>query len=124
MLVRDSPCGVIPLNSPRAGRQQGSTGSLGCAGSSNFADSVREAAAVNYHSRSPAELRDIRDDLRDRYRDLQAAGLSLDITRGKPSPARVEWDRWRTIGGLEFRDAPPDEPAADAAQQTIGGIEG
>jgi len=23
MLVGDSPCGVIPLNSPRAGRQQG-----------------------------------------------------------------------------------------------------
>lgn len=42
----------------------------------------------------------------------------------KPSPARVEWDRWRTIGGLEFRDAPPDEPAANKAQQTIGGIEG
>ncbi len=45
---------------------------------------------MNYHSRSPAELRDIRDDLRTRYRELQAAGLSLDITRGKPSPAQLD----------------------------------
>ncbi len=31
-LVADPPCGVISLNSPRAGRQQGQAGSGGCAG--------------------------------------------------------------------------------------------
>ncbi|QKT05984.1 aminotransferase class I/II-fold pyridoxal phosphate-dependent enzyme [Gordonia sp. X0973] len=45
---------------------------------------------MNYHSKSPAELRDIRDDLLVRYDELKAAGLHLDITRGKPSPEQLD----------------------------------
>lgn len=74
---------------------------------------------MNYHSRSPAELRDIRDDLRDRYRDLQAAGLSLDITRGKPSPAQLDLSN-------ELLHLPGDDYRAPDGTDTrnYGGVDG
>ncbi|GAA3037367.1 aminotransferase [Gordonia defluvii] len=68
---------------------------------------------MNYHSRSPAELRDIRDDLRLKYRDLLAAGLTLDITRGKPAPEQLDLsnellhlpgDDFRAPGGTDCRN--------------------
>ena len=46
------PRGVHP-ELPQGRKAARVNGSRRCAGSSNFADSVREAAAVNYHSRSP-----------------------------------------------------------------------
>ncbi|GED96495.1 aminotransferase class I/II-fold pyridoxal phosphate-dependent enzyme [Gordonia crocea] len=59
---------------------------------------------MNYHSKSPAELRDIRDDLRVKYRELQAAGLKLDITRGKPSPEQLDLSNGLLhLPGDEFR---------------------
>ncbi|GAB09139.1 aspartate aminotransferase AspT [Gordonia araii NBRC 100433] len=68
---------------------------------------------MNYHSRSPAELRDIRDDLRIRYDELKKAGLKLDITRGKPSPEQLDLsnellhlpgDDFRAPGGTDCRN--------------------
>src|ERR1700744_4707460 len=41
---RWTPRGVYPVNSPRAGRQQGSMGSVGCAGSPLFVVDIEDAS--------------------------------------------------------------------------------
>jgi hypothetical protein len=45
---------------------------------------------VNFHSLSTDELRATQSDLRDLYAKLQAAGLKLDLTRGKPAPEQLD----------------------------------
>ncbi|KQR99795.1 aminotransferase [Williamsia sp. Leaf354] len=45
---------------------------------------------MNYHSMSAAELGSTRDELAGLYETLQAAGLKLDLTRGKPSPDQLD----------------------------------
>lgn len=47
-------------------------------------------STLNFHSMSADQLRDTRDDLRKRYDTLRAAGLKLDLTRGKPAPDQLE----------------------------------
>ncbi|NLG45486.1 aminotransferase class I/II-fold pyridoxal phosphate-dependent enzyme [Gordonia sp. (in: high G+C Gram-positive bacteria)] len=45
---------------------------------------------MNFHSMSVDELRTTQEDLRTRYATLQAAGLKLDLTRGKPAPDQLD----------------------------------
>ncbi|WP_040518250.1 aminotransferase class I/II-fold pyridoxal phosphate-dependent enzyme [Gordonia neofelifaecis] len=45
---------------------------------------------MNFHSMSVDQLRTTQDDLRKRYEILQAAGLKLDLTRGKPAPDQLD----------------------------------
>ncbi len=60
---------------------------------------------MNYHSRSPAELRDIHTGLVEEYDRLKAAGLRLDITRGKPAPAQLDLsNELLRLPGNTFRD--------------------
>ncbi|MFT3898822.1 MAG: aminotransferase class I/II-fold pyridoxal phosphate-dependent enzyme [Gordonia sp. (in: high G+C Gram-positive bacteria)] len=74
---------------------------------------------MNYHSRSPAELRDIRDDLRTKYAELKAAGLKLDITRGKPSPEQLDLsNELLHLPGDDYRD-----PAGTDCRN-YGGVDG
>src|SRR3982074_2107353 len=87
-----TPRGVYPVNSPRAGRQQGSMGSGGCAGSPlldpRLLDGERRAAPFLSPGRDDLEAQPA---LRGRsYAELQAKGLNLDLTRGKPSPAQLD----------------------------------
>src|SRR5690349_473905 len=77
-----TPRGVHPVNSPRAGRQQGSTGSSGCAGSPYV--SCRERPQVSFLSLGRDELVAEHEQQQRNYADLQAKKLSLDLTRGKP----------------------------------------
>lgn len=55
-----------------------------------MAVAAREAPALNYHSMSAAELRDTQSDLQKLYDQLRAAGLKLDLTRGKPAPEQLD----------------------------------
>ncbi|GAB2638146.1 aminotransferase class I/II-fold pyridoxal phosphate-dependent enzyme [Gordonia jinhuaensis] len=45
---------------------------------------------MNYQSMGSESLTQVRDELADAYQQLLAAGLSLDITRGKPSPEQLD----------------------------------
>ncbi|WP_298446142.1 aminotransferase class I/II-fold pyridoxal phosphate-dependent enzyme [Gordonia sp. (in: high G+C Gram-positive bacteria)] len=45
---------------------------------------------MNFHSMSADQLRDTQADLRKRYEALCAAGLKLDLTRGKPAPDQLD----------------------------------
>ncbi|MBY4568822.1 aminotransferase [Gordonia sihwensis] len=45
---------------------------------------------MNFHSMSVDQLRTTQDDLRKRYEVLRAAGLKLDLTRGKPAPDQLD----------------------------------
>ncbi|MGB3698175.1 MAG: aminotransferase class I/II-fold pyridoxal phosphate-dependent enzyme [Gordonia sp. (in: high G+C Gram-positive bacteria)] len=45
---------------------------------------------MNFHSMSVDQLRTTQDDLRKRYETLKAAGLKLDLTRGKPAPDQLD----------------------------------
>ncbi|MFT3716298.1 MAG: aminotransferase class I/II-fold pyridoxal phosphate-dependent enzyme [Gordonia sp. (in: high G+C Gram-positive bacteria)] len=45
---------------------------------------------MNFHSMSAEQLRDTQADLKKRYEALQAAGLNLDLTRGKPAPEQLD----------------------------------
>ncbi|MEJ9077015.1 aminotransferase class I/II-fold pyridoxal phosphate-dependent enzyme [Gordonia malaquae] len=68
---------------------------------------------MNYHSMSVDELRTTRDDLRQRYETLKAAGLNLDLTRGKPGPDQLDLsnpmlslpgDDYRSPSGTDTRN--------------------
>ncbi|GEE01534.1 putative aminotransferase [Gordonia spumicola] len=68
---------------------------------------------MNFHSMSVDELRSTRDDLRKRYETLQAAGLNLDLTRGKPGPDQLDLsnpmlslpgDDYRSPSGVDTRN--------------------
>ena len=85
-----TPRGVYPVNSPRAGRQQGSMGSGGCAGSPYFRSRPNERRAVSFQSLGRDELQAQHELQRGNYADLQAKKLSLDLTRGKPSAAQLD----------------------------------
>ncbi|MGB3302341.1 aminotransferase class I/II-fold pyridoxal phosphate-dependent enzyme [Gordonia sp. (in: high G+C Gram-positive bacteria)] len=45
---------------------------------------------MNFHSMSVDQLRTTQNDLRKRYETLKAAGLKLDLTRGKPAPDQLD----------------------------------
>src|SRR6185369_2735549 len=101
-----TPRGVYPVNSPRAGRQQGSMGSGGCAGSPRSVDPhVGGRRAVSFQSLGLDELQTQHELQTRNYADLQAKGLKLDLTRGKPSPAQLDLSNaLLTLPGEDFRD--------------------
>src|SRR5213592_3944191 len=101
-----TPRGVYPVNSPRAGRQQGSMGSGGCAGSPSFPDSgVGGRRAVSFQSLGRDELQAQHDQQDRNYAELQAKGLKLDLTRGKPSPAQLDLsNELLSLPGENYRD--------------------
>ena len=66
-------------------------GSGGCAGSPSFHGSyVGERRTVSFQSLGRDELQAQHELQRRNYADLQAKKLSLDLTRGKPSPAQLD----------------------------------
>jgi DNA-binding transcriptional MocR family regulator len=101
-----TPRGVYPVNSPRAGRQQGSMGSGGCAGSPHFLYPVRSGRrAVSFQSLGREELQAEHEAQLRNYADLKAKGLSLDLTRGKPAPAQLDLSNdLLRLPGDDFRD--------------------
>src|SRR3954469_24318117 len=101
-----TPRGVYPVNSPRAGRQQGSMGSGGCAGSPHSVDpDVGGRRAVSFQSLGRGELQAQHELQTRNYADLQAKGLKLDLTRGKPSPAQLDLsNELLSLPGEVFRD--------------------
>ncbi|WP_018180322.1 aminotransferase class I/II-fold pyridoxal phosphate-dependent enzyme [Jongsikchunia kroppenstedtii] len=61
---------------------------------------------MNFHSLSTDELRSTQSDLRDLYAKLQAAGLKLDLTRGKPSPEQLDLSNaLLSLPGDDFLDS-------------------
>src|SRR6185437_6250420 len=102
-----TPRGVYPVNSPRAGRQQGSMGSGGCAGSPLFRDPhVGGRRTVSFQSLGRDELQAQHELQTRNYADLQAKQLKLDLTRGKPSPAQLDLSNaLLSLPGEQFRDA-------------------
>ncbi|GAB20141.1 aspartate aminotransferase AspT [Gordonia effusa NBRC 100432] len=55
---------------------------------------------------SPDELRTIADDLNKQYERLQAAGLKLDLTRGKPSPEQLDLSNdLLSLPGEDYQDS-------------------
>lgn len=130
-VVLDSPWtprGVHPVNSPRAGRQQGSTGSDGCAGSpktlakpESAAGRIRPgstqdpAAALTVKGRivsfgsleslSRTDLEALHTRHQQDYAELQAMKLALDLTRGKPSPEQLDLSNaLLSLPGDNYRD--------------------
>src|SRR5438270_9507896 len=125
-----TPRGVYPVNSPRAGRQQGSMGSVGCAGSPML-DEWRSAAPgsaalaiaawggaphstastakgplVSFDSLSPEELAAVHARNQQDYAELQAKKLALDLTRGKPSAEQLDLsNQLLSLPGDDYRDA-------------------
>src|SRR3954447_20653400 len=88
-----TPRGVYPVNSPRAGRQQGSMGSGGCAGSPSYfwrSPPPSERRPVSFQSLGGEELRAQHELQKGNYADLKTKGLKLDLTRGKPSAAQLD----------------------------------
>ncbi|MGW0037389.1 aminotransferase class I/II-fold pyridoxal phosphate-dependent enzyme [Gordonia sp. NPDC003376] len=75
---------------------------------------------MNYHSKSADQLRATQDELRKLYEQLQAAGLKLDLTRGKPSPEQLDLSNalLSLPGEADFR-------AADGTDtRNYGGVKG
>ncbi|MGW5520713.1 aminotransferase class I/II-fold pyridoxal phosphate-dependent enzyme [Gordonia sp. NPDC003950] len=74
---------------------------------------------MNFHSKSADELRATQDDLRKLYDALCAAGLKLDLTRGKPAPEQLDLSN-------ELLALPGDEyKAADGTDtRNYGGLTG
>src|ERR1700758_3441802 len=99
-----TPCGVYPVNSPRAGRQQGSMGSGGCAGSPH----VGERRMVSYGSFSSlgrTELEALHGRHQDDYAALQSMKLALDLTRGKPCSEQLDLSNaLLSLPGTDYRD--------------------
>ncbi|NMO05114.1 aminotransferase class I/II-fold pyridoxal phosphate-dependent enzyme [Gordonia sp. TBRC 11910] len=61
---------------------------------------------MNFHSMSPDQLREIADDLTKQYERLQAAGLKLDLTRGKPAPEQLDLSNdMLSLPGDDYRDS-------------------
>src|SRR5215218_2338040 len=99
-----TPRGVYPVNSPRAGRQQGSMGSVGCAGSP-FSFPTLRTRIVSFHSLGREELQAQHDKQKAGYADLQAKQLKLDLTRGKPAPAQLDLSNaLLSLPGDDYRD--------------------
>lgn len=75
---------------------------------------------MNFHSKSADELRATQDDLRKLYDALRAAGLKLDLTRGKPSPEQLDLsNELLTLPGAD------DFRAADGTDtRNYGGVAG
>ncbi|GAA1458346.1 aminotransferase class I/II-fold pyridoxal phosphate-dependent enzyme [Williamsia maris] len=60
---------------------------------------------MNFHSMSATELGTTRDELTTLYSDLQAAGLKLDLTRGKPAPDQLDLSNGLlSLPGDDYRD--------------------
>ncbi|MDF3281178.1 MULTISPECIES: aminotransferase class I/II-fold pyridoxal phosphate-dependent enzyme [unclassified Gordonia (in: high G+C Gram-positive bacteria)] len=74
---------------------------------------------MNYHSKSADELRATQEDLRKLYDALCAAGLTLDLTRGKPAPEQLDLSsELLSLPGADFR-------AADGTDtRNYGGLRG
>lgn len=65
-----------------------------------------EGSLVSFDSLSPAELSVLHARHQQEYADLQAKKLSLDLTRGKPSPEQLDLsNRLLSMPGDDFRDA-------------------
>ncbi len=81
-------------------------GSGGCAGSPTFPDShVGERRAVSFQSFGPDEQHAQHEQQKLNYAELQAKGLNLDLTRGKPSPAQLDLSNaLLSLPGEDFRD--------------------
>lgn len=61
---------------------------------------------MNFHSMSPDHLRTIATDLAKQYEQLQAEGLSLDLTRGKPAPEQLDLsNELLSLPGDDYRDS-------------------
>lgn len=75
---------------------------------------------MNYHSKSADNLRDTQQDLRKLYDALRAAGLKLDLTRGKPAPEQLDLsnDLLALPGVDDYRDA------AGTDVRNYGGVAG
>ncbi|MGV9859334.1 aminotransferase class I/II-fold pyridoxal phosphate-dependent enzyme [Gordonia sp. NPDC003425] len=75
---------------------------------------------MNYHSMSADQLRATQDDLRKLYDALCAAGLKLDLTRGKPAADQLDLSNELLAlpGADDFRDA------AGTDTRNYGGIAG
>ncbi|MXP24317.1 aminotransferase class I/II-fold pyridoxal phosphate-dependent enzyme [Gordonia sp. HNM0687] len=74
---------------------------------------------MNYHSMSADQLRETQSDLRKLYDALCAAGLSLDLTRGKPAPEQLDLsNKLLALPGDEYRDA------AGTDTRNYGGVVG
>lgn len=116
-----TPRGVYPVNSPRAGRQQGSTGSSGCAGSPmRVPNRLVKGAGVSFSSLSRAELRAEHERQLRNYADLQAKKLKLDLTRGKPAPDQLDLSN-----ALLALPGPDDYRDADGTDtRNYGGLHG
>ena len=74
---------------------------------------------LNFHSMSADELRATQNDLRKLYDALCAAGLKLDLTRGKPAPEQLDLsNELLALPGTDFR-------AADGTDtRNYGGVAG
>src|ERR1700758_3544133 len=103
-----TPCGVYPVNSPRAGRQQGSTGSGGGAGAPLTqvpAPHRRCQGVPSFHSLGRNELMAQHERQQENYAALRAMKLSLDLTRGKPCREQLDLsNRLLHLPGDDFRD--------------------
>jgi DNA-binding transcriptional MocR family regulator len=78
------------------------------------------APTVSLTTLSPAELAALRADQQDAYDLLQARGLSLDLTRGKPSPAQLDL----SDGLLELPGAGHKTDASGTDVRNYGGVQG
>ncbi|NED69925.1 aminotransferase, partial [Streptomyces sp. SID10244] len=74
---------------------------------------------MNYHSLSADQLRETKSELQDLYDALCAAGLKLDLTRGKPAPEQLDLSNGLlALPGTEYRDA------AGTDTRNYGGLAG
>ncbi|MYR07858.1 aminotransferase class I/II-fold pyridoxal phosphate-dependent enzyme [Gordonia sp. SID5947] len=74
---------------------------------------------MNYHSLSADQLRETKSELQNLYDALCAAGLSLDLTRGKPAPEQLDLsNELLALPGTEYRDA------AGTDTRNYGGLAG
>ncbi|MDT5332607.1 MAG: hypothetical protein QOF31_3904, partial [Mycobacterium sp.] len=81
-------------------------GSGGCAGSPTFPESdVGGRRAVSFQSLGRDELQAQHEQQKLNYSELQAKGLKLDLTRGKPSPAQLDLsNELLSLPGENYRD--------------------
>lgn len=113
---QQDPTRCYLVNSPRAGTQQGSASSGRCVGSLF----LRTMGTMSLKDLDQAQLTELMEQTRQKYDELKARNLNLDLTRGKPSSEQLDFSN--ALLALPGTDDYTDKTGADV--RNYGNLKG